>query len=131
MKKKKEFNQILGDLEAEIMEIMWEIKSASVRDVLNDIKRKTKPAYTTIMTVMSRLCDKEILKRKLNKEDAYIYTPTQDKRSFLTGVSKKIINSLIVNLGEDIAVPQFIDIIENGDIKRSKEWRKKLKEIIK
>ena len=128
--KKKEFNKILGELETEIMEIVWQLKSASVREVLNKIKREKKLAYTTIMTVMTRLCDKGILKRKL-KNDAYIYTPFQDKQSFFASVSKKIIDNLINEFGEDMAVAQFIDIIESSDIKKSKEWRRKLKKVIK
>lgn len=127
---KKEYNKILGKLEAEIMEIVWELGSTSVRDVLNKIKKKKKLAYTTIMTVMSRLSDKGILKRKL-KNDAYIYTPVQDKQSFYAATSKKIIKNLINEFGEDVAVAQFIDIVENGDLKKSKEWRHKLEKIIK
>ena len=82
------------------------------------------------MTVMARLCDKRILKRRL-KDDAYIYTPVRDKKSFSASVSRKIINGLINEFGEDIAVAQFIDIIENSDIKKSTQWRRKLKTIMK
>lgn len=128
---KKDFNNTLGALEAEIMEIVWQLESASVRDVLTKIKKKKKLAYTTIMTVMARLCDKRILKRRLNKDDAYIYTPVRDKQSFSASVSRKIINGLINEFGEDIAVAQFIDIIENSDIKKSRQWRQKLKKVIK
>lgn len=129
--KKKEFNKLFGKLEAEIMESVWQLKSASVRDVLNTIKRKPKPAYTTIMTVMVRLCDKGILKRKVSEHDAYIYTPVQDKQDFFASASKKIISGLINDFGEDIAIAQFMDVLENGNIKKSKEWQQKLKEIIK
>lgn len=128
---KKESSQLLGELEEEIMQIMWKIKSASVRQVLNKIKRKNKLAYTTVMTVMTRLYNKGILKRELNSQDAYIYTPTQDKKNFLASFSKKIINGLINECGEDIAVAQFIDVINNNSLKKSKELRQKLREIIK
>lgn len=126
---KKEFNNTLGELEAEIMEIMWNLDNASVREVLNKIRQKKKLAYTTIMTVMARLCEKGILKRKLNENDAYIYTPTKDKPAFLASVSRKIINGLIDEFGEDVAVAQFIDCLENSGIKKSKEWRKRLRKI--
>lgn len=128
MKAKKVKNLNLGQLEAEIMEIMWDLKKASVREVLKKLRRKRKIAYTTVMTVMSRLFEKDILKRKLNDSGAYIYTPTQDKQSFLTTASKNVINGLIEDFGE-VAVAQFIDIVENTDAKNLEELRKKLKKL--
>lgn len=126
----KKFNKILGKLEAEIMEIVWYKNCATVRCVLNEIKRTPKPAYTTIMTVMSRLCEKGLLTRKLNKDDAYIYRPVQDKESFFATVSRKIISGLINDFGEDVAVAQFIDVMENSKTKNSKVLREKLEAVI-
>ncbi|MFH1744698.1 MAG: BlaI/MecI/CopY family transcriptional regulator [bacterium] len=129
--KKKRFNTF-GELEAKIMEIVWGLENASVRDVLNRIKVKAqkKPAYTTIMTVMARLCEKEILGRKFNG-DTYIYAPVQNKEQFLSSASKKILNNLINDFGEDVAVAGFIDALESNNIKKSEKLRNKLKKIIK
>lgn len=124
----KKFNQSLGSLEMEIMNIMWNLQKASVRDVLNKFKKKKKIAYTTIMTVMGRLCDKKILKRNLEDNGAYIYNVLQGKQEFYETASKKVINSLIKEFGE-VAVAQFIDVIETRNIKNLKTWRKKLKDI--
>ncbi len=112
------------------MEIVWERGNVTVRDVLNSFKNSKKPAYTTIMTVMARLYDKGVLKRKA-KNDAYIYSPARDKQSFFTFVSKRIINGLIDQFGEDVAVAGFVDIITDSNIKKSKELRKKLEQVIK
>lgn len=127
--KKKEF-QALGELEAKVMEVVWKLGSASVRDVLNNIKSHKKPAYTTIMTVMARLYTKKVLKREF-ENDAYIYTPIQDKEGFLAATSKKIINNLIHQFGEEVAVASFIDAMGLTNVKKSKELRKKLEKIVK
>ncbi len=127
---KKEENKILGCLEEEIMKIIWKIKEGTVRDVLKNIKREKKPAYTTIMTVMNRLEKKGILKRKL-QDDSYVYKPTHNKESFLALSSKKIIDSLFKNFGEDLAIAQFMDHLEKVDTEKSKELKQKLKKIIK
>jgi len=82
--KKKEING-LGELENKVMETVWELGKASVRDVLNNIKSQKQLAYTTIMTVMSRLYDKDILTREF-KNDAYIYSPVQDQKTFMASV---------------------------------------------
>ena len=119
---------VLGELESEIMEIVWRNPSSSVRAVLQQLERKRKVAYTTVMTVMSRLYDKGILKRKADTSGAYLYSPIQDKKHFFATASKKIINHLIRKFG-DVAIAQFMDVIENHDSKKTARWRKKLKKI--
>ncbi len=122
--------KILGDLEAEIMEIAWQAGALSVRDVLARLSKRKKIAYTTIMTVMSRLYDKGILKRKMDKSGAFMYLPAQDKESFLARSSEKIIKSFLREYG-DVAVAQFVDIIETADTKQSAEWKSKLRDLVK
>src|SRR5690349_7256712 len=56
---KKGLRKILGDLEADVMEAIWALGQATVHDVhqrLADANREL--AYTTVMTVMSRLAEK-------------------------------------------------------------------------
>ena len=118
----------LGELESEIMEVMWKLEEASVRDVVEKISQKRKIAYTTVMTVMSRLSDKKILKRCQDSGGAYIYCPTKSKKDFLSASSKKVINNLLSNYGE-VAVSQFFDAVESSNLKDLKKWQKKLKNL--
>lgn len=118
----------LGSLEEEIMQIIWKESEASVRSVFDKLKKKRDIAYTTVMTIMSRLQTKGILNRKQQNNGAYIYSPTDTKEKFLEKISEKIIKNLIQNCG-DVAVAQFIDIIEASHLKKSAEWQKRLKNI--
>ncbi len=117
----------LAELETEIMTILWDLKNASVRAVVNRLRKKREVAYTTIMTTMSRLYTKGVLQRNQDASGAYIYTPTEDKQNFFAHVSGNVINNLLNNFG-DVAVAQFIDILENSRYNTA-EWRKKLKNI--
>lgn len=131
MKERKGLNSILGELEFEIMKIIWNMEKASVREVLLRLKKKRKIAYTTIMTVMSRLYDKGILKRELNDSGAYIYVPKhQDEKEFLAYSSQKAVQNIINEYGE-LAVSQFVDVIESSSSKNFKIWKNKLKKIKK
>lgn len=112
------------------MEVVWKLKNASVRDVLDIIKKKKQIAYTTIMTVMSRLFDKGILKREMDESGAYVYQPTRCRESFLANASRRALQAFIREYG-DVAVAQFVDIVETSDSKQSKEWKRKLKELLK
>lgn len=72
--------KVLGSLEAAIMKVMWAARSPlAVRDVLERLNRRRSPqlAYTTVMTVMSRLADKGILERRLVGR-SYVYEPVVD-----------------------------------------------------
>ncbi|MDP2210900.1 MAG: BlaI/MecI/CopY family transcriptional regulator, partial [Candidatus Aquicultor sp.] len=58
--------KMLGDLEADIMELVWEKDLASVREIHGILERDREIAYTTVMTVMSRLAEKNILFQERN-----------------------------------------------------------------
>lgn len=122
--------KILGELESEIMEIVWTEGQVSVRTVLLELEKKRKIAYTTVMTVMARLYDKKVLNRKMDKSGAFVYFSNKDKKSFLANASEKIIKNFLNEYG-DVAVAQFVDVIDTYDIKRSEEWKNKLKELLK
>ncbi len=118
----------LGTLEEEIMQIVWKEPAASVRLVFEKIKKKREIAYTTVMTIMSRLHAKGILHRQQKDGGAYVYAPAQSKEKFLEQISERVIKNLIKNCGE-IAVARFIDIVEAGNFKKSASWQKRLKKI--
>ncbi len=122
--------KILSDSEREIMEIVWCKSQTCVRDVLKELKKKKKIAYTTVMTVMSRLHEKGVLTRKMNKSGAFVYIPVSDKKTFIEKKSEKIIKSILREYGE-VAVAQFLDVIESSKEPRSAEWKNKLKKLIK
>lgn len=57
---------MLGPLETEIMELVWaSCGPVSVREIADDLNkgRQDELAYTTVMTVMSRLAEKGVLTR--------------------------------------------------------------------
>ena len=119
--------KFLGELETEIMEIVWlDNKPISVRDVTQLLQKKRKIAYTTVMTIMGRLVDKGLLKRTtLGK--AYCYQATYSKDKFLTKVSKQIIKNFVSNFGES-AVANFTQEIAKISPTKRQELIKLLKE---
>ncbi|MEV0197145.1 BlaI/MecI/CopY family transcriptional regulator [Nonomuraea sp. NPDC050691] len=72
----------LGELESTIMDRMWSYRRpASVRDVLEDLRREREIAYTTVMTVMDKLHTKGLLKREAVGK-AYIYQSVSSKEAY-------------------------------------------------
>lgn len=73
----------LTPLELEVMEVIWGLKRATVRQVFEVLRERRKLAYTTVMTVMGTLEQKGHLKR--TKEGrAYLYAPVRSRRAALS-----------------------------------------------
>ena len=97
----------LGPLEQEVMNCLWKEKYLSVSEVHSCIKQKRKIAYTTVMTIMTRLTEKGFLTRKMEGK-AYLYSPKKTKEQAAKGVISKIVNSLVDQYGRE-AVSAFTD----------------------
>lgn len=83
----------LGELELEVLDVLWEKKIATVKDILDELARRREIAYTTVMTVMTRLSDKGVLKRHQSGR-TYVYKPRYSRdqiaHSFMDRVKDKI-----------------------------------------
>jgi len=97
----------LGPLEKKVMQAIWEKKCSSVRSVLEEISKEKKVAYTTIMTVMTRLVDKSILERT-KEGKSYCYQPKETKQNFVSELVHQTMNNFINKFGEE-AVVAFMD----------------------
>ena len=47
--------EVLGPLEAEVMDVAWDLGEVTVRDVHEALNESRAVAYTTVMTTMGRL----------------------------------------------------------------------------
>lgn len=95
---------LLGPLESEVMRVVWDAaEPISVREVVDQLNRGRKPklAYTTVMTVMARLADKQILNRR-REGRGYVYEATADDAAGLA------VRGVIRDFG-DAAMAQFLE----------------------
>ena len=112
----------LGTLEEKIMELLWrKNKPLSVKDIHQELGKKF--AYTTLLTITTRLYYKRLLKReKIGK--AYYYSPQISKEEF----QKQILKSLAHFILRESILPSssfFQGILEEMS-KEEKELLKKL-----
>lgn len=104
---------VLGPLEAEVMEIVWDRREATVRDVHRALSDKRTIAYTTVMTTMGRLTEKGIL-RRVEDQPAHHYFPLVTREQYASSTVKSVVDWL-VNHFRDPAVAYFIDKVEAED----------------
>ena len=100
----------LGPLEQEVMDCVWREDVVSVRDVHSCLKKSRRIAYTTVMTVMTRLTEKGFLLRK-RQGKAFLYSPKKTKKQTAKTMIGKIIDSLVDQFGEE-AMVAFSDELE-------------------
>lgn len=102
MNKKRVTGKVLGELESEIMEIIWGQKDAvSVKVVTEILSKKRQIAYTTVMTIMARLANKGVLIRHLSGP-SYLYKPKVSKEQFVARAVHGIFSSAVSTLGEEV-----------------------------
>ncbi len=91
--------KVLGDLEAEIMELIWQRpgdQRTTVREVFEVLYEQRRVAYTTVMNTMVRLAKKRLL--RVEKQDkAYVYVPTYTEQEFIAQFVDRILKDLIFN----------------------------------
>ncbi len=96
--------KVLGPLEAEVMHVLWAKDGpVSVREVLGHLNkgRRAPLAYTTVMTVMARLAEKEILRRELDGR-GYRYEAAVPDAAAIA------VREVVRDFGE-AAMAQFVD----------------------
>ena len=65
----------LTKFELEIMHALWELRSASVREIQEHLPEKKRPAYTTVQTIIRRLEEKSAVRRVKKIGNAFIFEP--------------------------------------------------------
>jgi BlaI family penicillinase repressor len=103
----------LTEQELEIMKIVWERDSVTVRDVYEALLERRKVAYTTVMTMMKILEQKHYLKK--NQADrAYVYRPAQPKRQVVGAMVRDFVNRVFNGSAE----PLLVHLVEEHNLTR-------------
>jgi predicted transcriptional regulator len=98
----------LGPLEAEVMDVLWQADGPlSVRQAVERLNadRASPLAYTTVMTVMSRLAEKGILSRSPGPGRGFVYTAA------VSDSAEIAVRGVLAEFG-DTALARFVDQVE-------------------
>jgi BlaI family transcriptional regulator, penicillinase repressor len=101
----------LTEQELEIMKVVWERDSVTVRDVYEALLERRKIAYTTVMTMMKILEQKKYLK-KSQTDRAYVYRPAQPKRQVLGDMVREFVNRVFNGSAE----PLLVHLVEEHNL---------------
>lgn len=105
--------KVLGPLETEIMQILWQEGSSTVKKVHRKLAQQRDIAYTTVMTTMSRLADKGVLNRERDGL-AYVYTPVISEDEFVNLVVQQVLDGLLDDYS-DTAISYMVDYLAHNN----------------
>lgn len=91
--------KVLGDLEAEIMELVWARQAGEtvmVRDVFEVLASRRPIAYTTVMNTMARLARKRLL-RVEKAGMAYVYHSGMTEDQFVSRMVGRVLQDLLIS----------------------------------
>jgi predicted transcriptional regulator len=100
----------LGELERAVMDVLWARgQPVSVRTVHGDLEGRDL-AYTTVMTVLSRLADKHLVHRK-RQGRAWLYEPAASREDY---VAELMLEALALTGDRGPALVRFAESV-SGD----------------
>jgi predicted transcriptional regulator len=104
---------LLGPLEQDVMDVVWRLGEATVRDVHAELASAREIAYTTVMTTMARLARKGMLLRD-TADLAHRYRPIVGRDEYARGAVGDVLAWLLERYPEP-AVAYLADVVEELD----------------
>ena len=116
----------LTKLEMQVMEALWTIGPASVREIQESFPPKDRPAYTTVQTLVYRLEAKHAIRRVKKIGNAHIFEAAVSR----AGAQHRLIDELLSFFGGR-SQPIMARLIETGrltleDVKEAEQLLKQL-----
>jgi predicted transcriptional regulator len=116
----------LSKLELKIMEALWTKGPSAVREIQESFPARSRPAYTTVQTMVYRLEGKNAVKRTRKIGNAHIFEAVVSRAA----AQRKVIDELLGLFGGR-AQPLMSHLIESGRLTLDdvEEARKALREL--
>lgn len=116
----------LSKAETEIARILWDLESASVREIHETISQQREIDFSTVQTYLRRLESKGYAKTRLEGR-VRIYSP----RVRAATVIRETVNDLIDRLFAGDTMPLMKHLVDDGKVSRQElsELRKRIDEL--
>jgi BlaI family penicillinase repressor len=101
----------LTKFELEIMDVLWRLEEASVREVMDALSEKKRPAYTTVQTIVQRLEAKGAVRRTRKIGNALMFEAVLTR----TSAYRRVVDELLALFGGS-AQPVVAHLLESGQL---------------
>ncbi len=97
--------------ELQLLEQLWSLKRASVREIQQSLPEKKRPAYTTVQTLVYRLEEKGVVRRAKKIGNAHVFEPVLTQ----TAVHRRFVSDLLDIFGGSAAT-LVSHLVETGKL---------------
>ena len=101
----------LTRFELEVMSALWDLGTASVREIQEQLPNQKRPAYTTVQTIVYRLEEKGAVRRLKKIGNAHIFEPIVTRKA----AHHRLIHELLELFGGS-ARPLMAHLVEIGKL---------------
>ena len=101
----------LSKLELQVMEGLWTLGRASVREIQETFDAKGRPAYTTVQTMVYRLEGKKALRRVKKIGNAHVFEAVITRSS----AQRRLVDDLLAFFGGR-SQPLMAQLVESGHL---------------
>jgi predicted transcriptional regulator len=121
--------KVLGDLEARVMRVVWELERPSPARVVHErVLREHRVAIHTVITVLNKLVAKGLLARE-KRADIFHYRAALTEEELVAQASRRVVEG-ILSLDADAVVASFVDVVAERDPKRLAALMKRIRDRI-
>jgi predicted transcriptional regulator len=97
--------------ELELLEQLWKLGTASVREIQENLPEKNRPAYTTVQTIIYRLEEKKAVRRVKKIGNAHVFEALITRKT----VYRRLVDDLLEVFGGS-AAPLMSHLVESGKL---------------
>jgi predicted transcriptional regulator len=116
----------LSNRESQIMEMLWTLGEASIREIQEAFPVKKRPGYTTVQTMVYRMETKGVVRRARKVGNFHIFAPAVSREA----AQRRLVDELLAMFG---GRPRsvMVHMIESGkltleDVKEAEKMLQKL-----
>lgn len=118
----------LSKLEYQVMEVLWSGSEFSIREILDSLPGKRKPAYTTVQTTVYRMEAKGVVRRVKKVGNFHVFAATISRDN----AQRRLIDDLLAVFGGR-SQPVMAHLIDTGkltleDVKEAERTLQRLSE---
>jgi predicted transcriptional regulator len=113
-----------SDAELEILQIIWEVKEARVKDIFDKLSQYKDVGYTTVLKTMQIMHEKGVLEREADGK-SHIYRSLVEKKDIQEKFLNKILNKVYHGSAYNLVMSAL------GNYSASEKELEQIKEFIK
>ena len=116
----------LSNRETQIMEMLWTLGEASIREIQEAFPLKKRPGYTTVQTMVYRMEAKGVVRRARKVGNFHVFAPAVSRDA----AQRRLVDELLARFGGR-SQPVMVHMIESGtltlaDVKEAEKMLRKL-----